>query len=43
MIVQGYNETRIFSVGNVCMDNDRRCAGELWRAPNVRNVLINAS
>jgi hypothetical protein len=39
MIVQGNNET-IFSVGNVCMHNDRRCAGELLRAPNVRNVLL---
>jgi hypothetical protein len=42
MIVQGNNETtfRTFSVSNVSMDNDRRCAGELWRAPNVRNVLL---
>jgi hypothetical protein len=22
------------------MSNDKRCAGELWRAPNVRNVLL---
>jgi hypothetical protein len=42
VIVQGNNEIsfRIFSVRNVCMDIDRMCAGQLWRAPNVRNVPL---
>jgi hypothetical protein len=42
MIVQGNNEIsfRTFSVSNVSMDNDRRCAGEQGRAPNMRNVPL---
>jgi hypothetical protein len=42
MIAQGNNEIsfRTFSVSNVSLDNNRRCTGELWRAPNVRNVLL---
>jgi hypothetical protein len=42
MNFQSNNETsfRIFSVGNECIDNKRRCAGELGRAPNVTSVLL---